>query len=96
VRTEVYNRTGPYGPYAELSAIAAAVECIRAKSFTIDDEAVVLGPDGLSGFEGLSHREAARTAILYAFDLIEHDGKDLRNLPFLDRNGCAGAAATRY
>jgi bifunctional non-homologous end joining protein LigD len=45
----------------------------------------VLGPNGLSRFEELSHREAARTAILYAFDLIEHDGEDLRNLPFLDR-----------
>jgi bifunctional non-homologous end joining protein LigD len=45
----------------------------------------VLGPDGLSRFEELSRREAARTAILYAFDLIEHDGEDLRNLPFLDR-----------
>jgi hypothetical protein len=29
----------------------------------------VLGPDGLSRFEELSGREAARTAILYAFDL---------------------------
>jgi bifunctional non-homologous end joining protein LigD len=45
----------------------------------------VLGPDGLSRFEKLSHREAARTAILCAFDPIEHDGEDLRNLPFLDR-----------
>ena len=45
----------------------------------------MLGPDGLSRFEDLSRREAARTAILYAFDLIEHDGEDLRNLPFLDR-----------
>jgi bifunctional non-homologous end joining protein LigD len=66
-------------------AIAAAAELIKAKSFTIDGEAVVLGPDGLSRFEELSRREAARTAILYAFDLIEHDGEDLRNLPFLDR-----------
>jgi bifunctional non-homologous end joining protein LigD len=33
----------------------------------------------------LSYREAARTAILYAFDLIEHDGEDLRNRPFLER-----------
>jgi bifunctional non-homologous end joining protein LigD len=24
-------------------------------------------------------------AILYAFDLIEHDGEDMRNRPFLDR-----------
>jgi bifunctional non-homologous end joining protein LigD len=33
----------------------------------------------------LSHREAADTAILYAFDLIERDGEDMRNRPFLDR-----------
>jgi bifunctional non-homologous end joining protein LigD len=57
----------------------------RPKSFTIDGEAVVLGHDGLSRFEELSRREAARTAILYAFDLIELDGEDLRRLPFLDR-----------
>jgi len=39
----------------------------------------------LSRFEELRRREAARSAIFYAFDLIEHDGEDLRNLPFLDR-----------
>jgi hypothetical protein len=68
-----------------LAAIAAAAELIKAKSFTIDGEAVVLRPDGLSQFEELSRREAARTAILYAFDLIEHDGEDLGGCPFLDR-----------
>jgi ATP-dependent DNA ligase len=47
-----------------LSAIAAAAERIKAKSFTIDGEAVVLGPNGLSRFEELSRPEAARTAIL--------------------------------
>ena len=70
---------------ARLSAIAAAAGRIRAESFTIDGEAVVLGPDGLSRFEELRRREAARTAVLYAFDLIEHDGRDLRDLPFLNR-----------
>src|SRR5262249_17081823 len=70
---------------ARFSAIAAAAERIKAKSFTIDGEAVVLGPDGLSRFDDLRRRAAARTAILYAFDLIEQDGKDLRNRPFLDR-----------
>jgi bifunctional non-homologous end joining protein LigD len=39
----------------------------------------------LSRFEELSRREAARTAILYAFDIIEHDGEDLRDYPFLER-----------
>jgi ATP-dependent DNA ligase len=32
------------------------LERINAKSFTIDGEAVVLGPDGLSQFEELSRR----------------------------------------
>jgi ATP-dependent DNA ligase len=68
-----------------LAAIAAAAELIKAKSFTIDGEAVVLGPDGLSRFDELRRRGAAQTAILYAFDLIQHDGEALRDLPFLDR-----------
>jgi bifunctional non-homologous end joining protein LigD len=80
----LYSRNA-YDRTVRLAAIAAAAELIKATSFTIDGEAVVLGPDGLSRFEELSRREAARTAVLYAFDLIEHDGEDLRNLPFLDR-----------
>jgi bifunctional non-homologous end joining protein LigD len=42
-------------------------------------------PTGLSRFEELSRREAAQTAILYAIDLIKHDGEDLRDRPFLER-----------
>jgi hypothetical protein len=59
------------------------VACCPAKSFTIGGEAVALGLE--PRFEELSHWEAARTAIHYAFDLIEHAREDLRNLPFLDR-----------
>jgi bifunctional non-homologous end joining protein LigD len=66
-------------------AIVTAAERIKAKSFTIDGEAVVLGSDGLSRFEELRRREAAHRAILHAFDLVEHDGEDLRDRPFLDR-----------
>jgi bifunctional non-homologous end joining protein LigD len=80
----LYSRNA-YDWTARLASIAAAAEMIKAKSFTIDGEAVVIGPDGLSRFEELSRREAARTAILYAFDLIEHDGEDLRPRPFLER-----------
>jgi bifunctional non-homologous end joining protein LigD len=91
----IVRRDGPTVRYcrnahdwtARLSAIATAARRIKAKSFTIDGEAVVLGPDGLSRFEELSRREAADTAILYAFDLIEHDGEDLCTRPFLDRKG---------
>jgi bifunctional non-homologous end joining protein LigD len=80
----LYSRNA-YDWTVRLAAIATTAEQIKAKSFTIDGEAVVLGPDGLSRFEELSRRKGARTAILYAFDLIEHDGEDMRNRPFLDR-----------
>jgi bifunctional non-homologous end joining protein LigD len=80
----LYTRTA-YDCTVRLPAIAAAAARINARSFTIDGEAVVLGPDGLARSEEVRRREAARTAILYAFDLIEHDGEDLRTRPFLDR-----------
>jgi bifunctional non-homologous end joining protein LigD len=80
----LYTRNA-YDWTARLPAIAAAAQRIKAKSYTIDGEAVVLGPDGLSRFDELRRREAALTAILYAFDLIEHDGDDLRDRPFLER-----------
>jgi bifunctional non-homologous end joining protein LigD len=69
---------------ATLSAVATAARRIKAKSFAIDGEAVVLGLGGLSLFDELRRREAADTAILYAFDLIEHDGEDMRDRRFLD------------
>jgi bifunctional non-homologous end joining protein LigD len=53
---------------------------------------VVLGPDGLSRFDDLRRREAARTAVLYTFDLIEHDGQDLRDLPFLNRKAALASS----
>ena len=80
----LYTRNA-YDWTVRLPAIAAAAQRIKAKSFTIDGEAVVLGPDGLSRFDELRRREAAHSAILYAFDLIEYDGRDLRDHPFLDR-----------
>src|SRR5258707_840972 len=49
---------------ARLPAITAAAGRIKAKSFTIDGEAVLLGPDGLSRFDEMRRREAARTAPL--------------------------------
>src|SRR6266404_7274649 len=80
----LYTRNA-YDWTVRLPAIAAAAGRIKAKSFTIDGEAVVPGPDGLWRFEELRRREAGHSAILYAFDLIEHDGEDLRDRPFLDR-----------
>jgi ATP-dependent DNA ligase len=78
-----------------LSAIATAARRIKAKSFTIDGEAVVLGPDGLSLSDELRRREATDTAILCAFDLIERDGEDMRN-PVPRPQERAGASVARH
>ena len=66
-------------------AIAAAAARLDAGSFTIDGEAMVCGPDGLSLFDELRRRDGAAKAMLWAFDLIEIDGADLRGLAFLER-----------
>jgi hypothetical protein len=72
--SDVHRETALVSGHAPTAVLARRRWTARTrKSFTIDGEAVVLGPDGLSRFEELSRREAARTAILYAFDSIEHD-----------------------
>ena len=43
------------------------------------------GPDGLTDFEALRRRGAGEIAVLYAFDLLELDGDDLRSLPIETR-----------
>jgi bifunctional non-homologous end joining protein LigD len=70
---------------ARLPAIAESTARLGAKSFTIDGEAVVIGPDGLTDFEALRRRGAGDIAVLYAFDLMELDGNDLRGLPIETR-----------
>ncbi len=62
-------------------AIAAAAAKLRAKSFTLDGEAVVAGADGVAVFDALHRRHKATDAMLYAFDLLELDRADLRPLP---------------
>jgi bifunctional non-homologous end joining protein LigD len=66
-------------------AIASAAAKLRARSFTMDGEAVVVGADGVAVFEALHRRHKASDAILYAFDLLELDGEDLRPQPLSAR-----------
>ena len=45
----------------------------------IDGEAVLLGVDGVSDFDGLHSRKHDDEVQLYAFDVLALDGDDLRN-----------------
>jgi bifunctional non-homologous end joining protein LigD len=59
---------------------------LRASSCIIDGEAVACGEDGIACFELLSVRwDADGGVFLYAFDLIELDGDDLRHHPLTVR-----------
>jgi ATP-dependent DNA ligase len=66
-------------------AIVDAADRIKASSFLIDGEAVIARDDGTPDFHALRSRRRGSEAVLYAFDLIEQDGKDLRDLPLIDR-----------
>jgi bifunctional non-homologous end joining protein LigD len=75
----LFTRRG-YGWTERYPAIAAAAAKLRARSFTLDGEAVVCGLDGVAVFDALHRRRQATDAMLYAFHLLELDGVDYRPL----------------
>jgi bifunctional non-homologous end joining protein LigD len=61
--------------------IAKAAGAIQARSFLIDGEAVACDHDGMPCFDRLRYRRQDGRVFLYAFDLIELNGQDLRREP---------------
>jgi hypothetical protein len=59
--------------------IAVTAALLSARSFTLDGEAVVCGPDGVAIFDALHRRGTVSE------DLLELDGEDVRGLPSGDR-----------
>jgi bifunctional non-homologous end joining protein LigD len=80
----LFTRRG-YDWSGRYPAIVVTAVQLRATSFTLDGEAVVCGPDGVAIFDALHRRGTVSEAMLYAFDLLELDGNDLRGLPLGDR-----------
>jgi bifunctional non-homologous end joining protein LigD len=66
-------------------AIVEAVDRLKARSCLIDGEAVVCDEHGLAVFERLRHQRGGRDVFLFAFDLLELDGQDLRREPLETR-----------
>jgi bifunctional non-homologous end joining protein LigD len=58
--------------------IAAAVGDLKVNSCLIDGEAVACDENGLASFQRMRERQYDKDVILYAFDLLELDGEDLR------------------
>jgi bifunctional non-homologous end joining protein LigD len=80
-RVRVFSWRG--NDYSErVPKIAEALAALRVKSVTLDGEGVVCDPDGVTDFDLLRAalgRQGSRRAFLYAFDLLELDGRDLRS-----------------
>jgi bifunctional non-homologous end joining protein LigD len=69
--------------YKRFAALSTAIAALSVKNAILDGEIVALGPDGRSQFTELMHRR--QVVIFYAFDLLWHDGEDLRPLPLVER-----------
>src|SRR6516164_8681721 len=65
--------------------IADALARLRARSCILDGEAVSCGEDGIAVFERIRYKRYDDTVFLYAFDLIEFNGVDLRREPLETR-----------
>jgi bifunctional non-homologous end joining protein LigD len=83
-RVRLFTRNG-YDWTDRYPTIVEAALRNRSSSFVIDGEAVLLGVDGISDFNGLHSRRHDDEVQLYAFDILALDGEDLRKLPLTMR-----------
>ena len=66
---------------ADFAGIAAAVAHLPQENLVLDGEAVGHGPDGLPDFHALQGHAGRASAVLYAFDILVLDARDLRPQP---------------
>ena len=79
-RVRLYSRPGN-DLTQRFPLIVEALARLRSLSCTIDGEAVACGDDGVSSFDHIRYRRNDGSVFLYAFDLIELNGDDLRRDP---------------
>jgi len=93
-RVRLLTRNG-HNWSARFPLILEAASELRARSCLIDGEAVCCNEDGLAVFERLRHKHDARAVFLYAFDLLELDGVDLRHEPIETRKATLASLLRR-
>ena len=79
-RVRLYSRPGN-DMTRRFPLIAEALTGLRSRSCIIDGEAVACDDNGLASFERIRYRQHDGDVFLYAFDLIELNGNDLRRDP---------------
>src|SRR6476661_2714459 len=79
-RVRLFTRNG-HDWSSRFPLIAEAALRNRNSSFVVDGEALLLGVDGRSDFNGLHSRKHDAEVEFYAFDMLVNDGEDLRKPP---------------
>jgi len=79
-RVRLYSRPGN-DLTDRFPLIVEALARLRSRSCIIDGEAVACDDAGMSSFDRIRYRRHDATVFLYAFDLIEGNGDDLRRDP---------------
>ena len=93
-RIRLFTRRG-FDWTARYSWVVESAKALRVKSATIDGELVCAGKDGVADFSKLHSRCHDGEAFLYAFDLIEHDGENLRGQTLDERKRRLGKLIRR-
>src|SRR6516225_8962841 len=75
--------------------IAETLTRLRSRSCIIDGEAVACDDNGVASFDLVRHQRANGTVFLYAFDLIELNGDDLRRDPLEVRKATLRSALAK-
>ena len=79
-RVRLYSRPGN-DLTDRFSLIVEALAGLRSRSCIIDGEAVACDERGIAAFDLIRYRRNDACVVLYAFDLIELNGDDLRRDP---------------
>jgi len=80
VRVRLYSRPGNDFT-RRFPPIARALTHLRCRSCIIDGEAVICDDNGVASFDRIRYRRNDGDVFLYAFDLTELNGDDLRRDP---------------
>ena len=93
-RVRLYSRPGNDLTY-RFPLIVDALAGLRSQSCIIDGEAVACRNDGIADFNRIRYRRHDRGVFLYAFDLMELDGEDLRREPLEVRKATLASVIAR-
>jgi bifunctional non-homologous end joining protein LigD len=79
-RVRLYSRPGN-DLTSRFPLIVDALSRLRSRSCIIDGEAVACDDNGVASFDRIRYRRHDNSTFLYAFDLIELNGDDMRRDP---------------